>query len=347
MTTREDIYAAIKNADAAGDSESVRKLGEYLQTMPAEQPKAAEKTGYLESVKNNIASSGQAFNQALTGAVRGAAGIGTVLQRPFESAQRNAERKASLDDFFKERTDPTSGAFQLGKLGAEVAGTAGVGGAIAAPVKALGGAALAPLANAIASSGLSTGARVAPGLAARAADMGTRMVGGGITGGASMAAIDPEHVGTGVAIGLALPPVLRVGGDHGSDVLAKGWNARSTQPRAAAAADDLAKALGIATPEQKAALIEQLRLAPELLTNPTVAQALQTPEAGILQRVVHDSPGGKALREKVATQAAARTARARGRGSRRSERARSVARRPGAPGGESAPPRTRGREPRG
>lgn len=34
MTTRADIYAAIKNADAAGDSDAVRKLGAYLQTMP-------------------------------------------------------------------------------------------------------------------------------------------------------------------------------------------------------------------------------------------------------------------------------------------------------------------------
>jgi hypothetical protein len=41
MATREDIYAAIRNADQAGDSASVRKLGEYLQTLPAETPPSA------------------------------------------------------------------------------------------------------------------------------------------------------------------------------------------------------------------------------------------------------------------------------------------------------------------
>jgi hypothetical protein len=39
MATREEIYAAIRNADAAGDSASVQKLGAYLQTMSA--PKKA------------------------------------------------------------------------------------------------------------------------------------------------------------------------------------------------------------------------------------------------------------------------------------------------------------------
>lgn len=34
MPTRDDIYTAIRNADKAGDSESVQKLGAYLKTMP-------------------------------------------------------------------------------------------------------------------------------------------------------------------------------------------------------------------------------------------------------------------------------------------------------------------------
>lgn len=38
MATREDIYTAIRNADQAGDSASVRKLGEYLQTLPPDSP---------------------------------------------------------------------------------------------------------------------------------------------------------------------------------------------------------------------------------------------------------------------------------------------------------------------
>jgi hypothetical protein len=40
MATRDDIYTAIRNADAAGDAESVRKLAAYLQTMPSDAPTA-------------------------------------------------------------------------------------------------------------------------------------------------------------------------------------------------------------------------------------------------------------------------------------------------------------------
>jgi hypothetical protein len=36
MATRAEIYEAIRNADKAGDSAGVRKLGEYLKTLPAE-----------------------------------------------------------------------------------------------------------------------------------------------------------------------------------------------------------------------------------------------------------------------------------------------------------------------
>jgi hypothetical protein len=41
MPTREEVYTAIRNADAAGDSAGVRKLGDYLKTLPAEQSDAA------------------------------------------------------------------------------------------------------------------------------------------------------------------------------------------------------------------------------------------------------------------------------------------------------------------
>jgi len=43
MATREDIFAAIRNADKAGDSAAVAKLGAYLQTMPSAAGAAAAK----------------------------------------------------------------------------------------------------------------------------------------------------------------------------------------------------------------------------------------------------------------------------------------------------------------
>lgn len=41
MATRDDIFQAIRNADAAGDTAAVQKLGAYLQTLPA-TPSAAD-----------------------------------------------------------------------------------------------------------------------------------------------------------------------------------------------------------------------------------------------------------------------------------------------------------------
>lgn len=37
MATRAEIYTAIRNADASGDSAAVRKLGEYLKSLPADE----------------------------------------------------------------------------------------------------------------------------------------------------------------------------------------------------------------------------------------------------------------------------------------------------------------------
>lgn len=40
MATRDEIYTAIRNADKAGDAQSVQKLGAYLQTLPPDAPAA-------------------------------------------------------------------------------------------------------------------------------------------------------------------------------------------------------------------------------------------------------------------------------------------------------------------
>lgn len=81
-----------------------------------------------------------------------------------------------------------------------------------APVTAFGGAAatasgLPRLGSAITSGGMATGRAVAPGLAARAADLGIRATGGAIAGGTSAGLVDPESAGTGAIIGGALPVV--------------------------------------------------------------------------------------------------------------------------------------------
>lgn len=136
---------------------------------------------------------------ALGGAIRGAGSIGATLARPFETASENEERRKRIDENMRDLigADPESLTYQGLKIGAEVGGTAGLGGALAK------GLTFAPrLASAVASGGFS-----APG-----ANMATRVAGGAITGGASAGLVNPDDATTGAIIGGILPPALKGAG---------------------------------------------------------------------------------------------------------------------------------------
>jgi hypothetical protein len=116
--------------------------------------------------------------------------------------------------------DTESLAYSGGKLGAEIAGTLGVGGASANALSRVPQiASKAPgLINSIRSAGMATGAKVAPGVLPAVADVGLRAVGGGVTGGLSAGLVDPEAASTGAVIGAALPPVLKGAGKIGGAI---------------------------------------------------------------------------------------------------------------------------------
>jgi hypothetical protein len=83
MPTREELYAALRNADKAGDTEGARKLASYIQSLPAESaapaPQAAE------------GAAGGSGGNALVDGVKGlAAGAGTGLGKLALGAQRFA-----------------------------------------------------------------------------------------------------------------------------------------------------------------------------------------------------------------------------------------------------------------
>lgn len=128
----------------------------------------------------------------------GVTDTGKFLQK--DAARRLAESQATVAPF-KQEFPVFTGA---GELGAEVIGTLPVGGAIAAPLKAIPAA--APLAQAIRTGGFSTGRAVqgAP-LATRAADVATRAAGGAALGGTTAAVINPAEFETGALVGAALP----------------------------------------------------------------------------------------------------------------------------------------------
>ena len=75
----EQLYTALRNADAAGDVEGARKLAAYIQSQPTEAPKP--KGGDSESSGRNAAIAGRA-------AWNGAASIADIAADPFGAVRR-------------------------------------------------------------------------------------------------------------------------------------------------------------------------------------------------------------------------------------------------------------------
>lgn len=156
----------------------------------------------------------------LGGAVRGAGSIGATIVAPYDivqdlragkglSLESNRQRRADMDWALQDLgAQPESMAFKGGKLGAEIAGTAGAGGMLAKGAAMLPGAAkIAPLIESIGSGGFRVGGM--QGLSGLA----TRGAGGAITGGASAGLVNPEDAGLGAMVGGAVPVASAVGGN--------------------------------------------------------------------------------------------------------------------------------------
>lgn len=176
---------------------------------------------------------GRDVMNAAAGAVRGAGSIGATLLWPIDKAtdlikgdrgpnvtglvtgkqplSRNEERRQQMTEALGSLgADTNSLAFGAGKMGAEISGTLGVGGALAnTAARVPGVAAAAPnLLSAIRTSGM----------AANGANLLTRTAGGAITGGVSAGLVDPEQAGAGALIGGALPGVAKAAGMAGNAI---------------------------------------------------------------------------------------------------------------------------------
>ena len=187
-------------APAEGGIPGPRQRG-FFETIGA--PIEAFSQGII-SGGGNVMLGGQELLGKGLGAL-GATDIGGALAA--DAARRRAEAQATVAPF-KQEFPFTTGA---GELAAEVIGTYPVGGALAAPLKAIPAA--APLAQAIRTGGFSTGrAMQAAPAVARVADFGTRVAGGAITGGATAGLISPEEAGAGATGGAIVaavaPPIV-------------------------------------------------------------------------------------------------------------------------------------------
>lgn len=154
------------------------------------------------------------------GVLRGARDVvdtgASLLSRGFDkiAGTNEGKRVADINATGRAQFDAEYGAgntaASLGRVAGQVGATLPIGGALGAGVKAAGVAgalpkAVIPLGEAIASGGLR----------AQGAGMGTRMLGGAISGGATTGLVDPDQALAGAAIGAALPVVVRGAGKVG------------------------------------------------------------------------------------------------------------------------------------
>lgn len=161
---------------------------------------AVEKPGMLSNIGAGLASGVADLGDTLLNAASFLPGKVVPAVKEW-----NDERSASLEDFNQERGDST--AFNLARVGGNVAATLPIGGVLGAGVKALSAApAVQAVGNAVASGGFRTGGGVGGG-----ADIVARIVGGGTAGAATTAAVHPESTGSGAVVGAALPGVVRGG----------------------------------------------------------------------------------------------------------------------------------------
>ena len=161
------------------------------------------------------------------GALRGAGSIGATIMTPIDAAARalgiqnsflgRTDRREAMTSALQDMgADPSSTGFQAGKVGAEIAGTLGVGGALGKAASAIPGVtSKAPmLINALQSGGMNLG-----GTTGKAAlDMALRMGGGAATGGAAAGLINPEDAVMGAAIGAVMPPAVQAAGSAGEAI---------------------------------------------------------------------------------------------------------------------------------
>lgn len=294
--------------DVAGLTGAPQGAASQVASAPANQRPALQ--GFLQDVA--------------LGAVRGAGSIGATILYPYDKIRdvlngdrdpnlsglvtgqqpisRNEERRQAMDEALRTLgADTESLAFKGGKLAGEIAGTAGLPTVVARPLSGI-----APrLAQAVSTGGFRTGAPAATTAAGRAGDLATRVVGGGVAGGVSAAAVDPADTSAGAAIGAVLPPALRVAGAAGGAV---GKTVRQAMtPRDVQAARAIADTSRMAPDQLRAALATQV--GPSLVPGDlaTVPQILQSMDVSQLARAVHNA-GGMQVAEREGANALARVA---------------------------------------
>lgn len=228
------------------------------QTVSGPAPQAGRFGNLLTRLPPNAGKElGQNLNNILQGAAVGAGDIGATLLAPIDivrdavsgkgvSLDTWRRRRAATENAVKEEfgANPDSTAFQGGRLGSHILGTAGMGGALAGAARSLPGATnIAPLIESIGSGGFRAGGM--QGLSGLA----TRAAGGAITGGASVGLVNPEDAGLGALVGGAIPGATTVVGSTARG-LGQALRGGEVKPAVSALAQK-AEGLGIKIPSDR------------------------------------------------------------------------------------------------
>ena len=206
MATIEQLSAALVKADAAGNAADAKVFADQIRKLRAAPVEPVEEKGGFMQGAGNLAA----------GALRGAGSIGATAMRVLpnalggDTASENETRRQQMDAALQSMgAEPDSWMYKGGKIGAEIAGTAGAGGLLAKGVAAIPGAAAIPrvaqLVEALKTGGFTLGGQAATSLGGRAADLGIRAAGGALNGGAAAGLVNPEDAGTGAIVGGILP----------------------------------------------------------------------------------------------------------------------------------------------
>jgi hypothetical protein len=307
MADMGQLERALVRADAAGDKDAARSFASEIRKMRASTEKPER------SLLSDI---GQGIGNLTAGALRGAGSIGATILAPYDMAkdalngkglslESNRQRRAGIDDGLQSMgAEPESMLYGAGKLAGEIAGTAGMGGALVGGALKLAPRLATAAPNMLESIG-SFGMRA--GAATGGRNVATRAVGSAIASGAAAGLVNPQDAAMGAGIGAITPGVLQLAGRYGSKV----YNAIKGNQRGGGKL--LADALGVSEVELQG-IIKAANEAPESIipgSKLTLSQALQNqganqPSVKMLERISAGGPGGDALLRRYEDQGAAR-----------------------------------------
>lgn len=191
-----------------------------------EQPKSWQ-SRLASEIGGMVTPVAKSYRDFGSGAIRGAGSIGATILSPLDAlgitGMTNDERRTKMDEGLRSLfgADTDSLAYSGGKLGAEIAGTAGAGGMLAKGMSVI--PQLAKFAPVVESGGFNLGNAAT---ASKLTNAALRTGGGMVTGGATAGLINPEDAPMGVAFGGAMPGVVKVAGEGGK-MVAKGLDSAS------------------------------------------------------------------------------------------------------------------------